>query len=143
MTARRGQIAITDAELAAYLAGLSVLIVATVGKDGLPHLTAVWYVLRDGEPWIFTYARSQKGRNGKRDRSATLLLESGAEYAELRGAVLVRPGHDPSRSGGRRRACCANHNSNPQPFQWTATADQILAKVRRGRVTLDAITNQN
>jgi transposase len=32
-------------------------------------------------------------------------------------------------------------NANPQPFQWTATAEQILAKVRRGRVTLDAITN--
>src|SRR6266508_678701 len=32
-------------------------------------------------------------------------------------------------------------NDNPQPFKWTATAEQILAKVRRGRVTLDAITN--
>ena len=35
----------------------------------------------------------------------------------------------------------AEHNDNPQPFQWTATAEQILRKVRRGRVTLDAITN--
>jgi transposase len=35
----------------------------------------------------------------------------------------------------------AEHNNNPQPFQWTATAEQILEKVRRGRVTLDAITN--
>ena len=33
------------------------------------------------------------------------------------------------------------HNDNPSPFQWTATSDQILEKVRRGRVTLDAITN--
>ncbi len=32
-------------------------------------------------------------------------------------------------------------NDNPQPFVWTATAEQILEKVRRGRVTLDAITN--
>jgi transposase len=32
-------------------------------------------------------------------------------------------------------------NDNPQPFTWTATTDQILEKVRRGRVTLDAITN--
>ena len=37
----------------------------------------------------------------------------------------------------------AEHNEDPQPFQWTATAEQILKKVRRGRVTLDAITNQN
>src|SRR5450755_3305820 len=35
----------------------------------------------------------------------------------------------------------AAHNNDPKPFQWTATADQILEKVRRGRVTLDAIAN--
>ena len=33
------------------------------------------------------------------------------------------------------------NNDNPQPFLWTATADQILEKVRRGRVALDAITS--
>ena len=32
-------------------------------------------------------------------------------------------------------------NKDPKPFVWTATADQILAKVRRGRVALNAITN--
>jgi transposase len=35
----------------------------------------------------------------------------------------------------------ATHNTDPEPFTWTATTDQILEKVRRGRVTLDAITN--
>jgi transposase/transposase-like protein len=38
-------------------------------------------------------------------------------------------------------AYLAAHNERPEPFQWTATADQILAKVRRGRVTLQAIAN--
>ena len=33
------------------------------------------------------------------------------------------------------------NNDNPEPFVWTQTAEQILAKVRRGRLTLDAITN--
>ena len=33
------------------------------------------------------------------------------------------------------------HNQDPQPFVWTASADSILEKVRRGRVTLDAISN--
>jgi transposase len=32
------------------------------------------------------------------------------------------------------------HNNEPKPFVWTATAEQILEKVRRGRVTLEAIT---
>jgi transposase len=35
----------------------------------------------------------------------------------------------------------AAHNDRPTPFQWTATTDKILDKVRRGRVTLDAIAN--
>jgi transposase len=35
----------------------------------------------------------------------------------------------------------AAHNENPEPFQWNATAEQILEKVRRGRVTLDAIAS--
>jgi hypothetical protein len=39
------------------------------------------------------------------------------------------------------QAYLAAHNQNPQPFKWAATTDQILEKVRRGRVTLDAIAN--
>jgi len=31
------------------------------------------------------------------------------------------------------------HNDNPKPFIWTATADDILAKVARGRVALQAV----
>ncbi len=33
-------------------------------------------------------------------------------------------------------------NDNAKPFVWTATAESILAKVRRGRVTLDQVVNQ-
>ena len=39
------------------------------------------------------------------------------------------------------QAYLAAHNENPEPFQWTATTDQILDKLRRGRVTLDAIAS--
>jgi hypothetical protein len=33
------------------------------------------------------------------------------------------------------------NNQSPEPFAWTATAEQILEKVKRGRVTLESITN--
>jgi hypothetical protein len=33
------------------------------------------------------------------------------------------------------------NNANPQPFTWTATANAILDKVHRGRISLDAINN--
>ncbi len=34
------------------------------------------------------------------------------------------------------------NNGDPKPFVWTATADQILAKVRRGRAALEEAVNQ-
>jgi len=37
----------------------------------------------------------------------------------------------------------AANNADPKPFVWTATADQILEKVRRGRVVLNELASQN
>jgi general stress protein 26 len=48
----------------------------------------LWYVPRGGEIWIWTYAKSQKVRNLERDARATLLLETGFEYAELKGVMI-------------------------------------------------------
>ena len=31
------------------------------------------------------------------------------------------------------------YNEDPKPFVWTATAEQILEKVRRGRVALEGL----
>jgi general stress protein 26 len=45
-------------------------------------------VPRDGEIWIYTYAKSQKVRNLERDPRATLLIETGHEYGELRGVEI-------------------------------------------------------
>ena len=43
---------------------------------------------RDGVVWIWTYAKSQKVRNLERDPRATVLVETGHEYGELRGAMI-------------------------------------------------------
>ena len=48
----------------------------------------LWYVLRDGEIWVWTYAKSQKVKNLERDPRATLLVETGVEYGELRGVMI-------------------------------------------------------
>jgi PPOX class probable F420-dependent enzyme len=78
----------SDEELSRLLAEESIIVVATTGRDGRPHLTALWYVVRESEPWIFTYASSQKVRNLERVPQATLLLEAGKDYGELRGAMI-------------------------------------------------------
>jgi len=76
------------AELAAFLDEERTVICATNGRDGFPHLMPLWYVTRDGDLWAWTFAKSQKVRNLERDPRATLQVEAGGEYAELRGAML-------------------------------------------------------
>jgi PPOX class probable F420-dependent enzyme len=88
MANRREQIKLSTAELERFLAEQRVISVCTLGSDGWPHVTALWYVMRDGEPWVYTYRKSQKVRNLERDPRATLLVEDGREYHELRGAML-------------------------------------------------------
>ena len=45
-------------------------------------------VVRDGELWTWTYAKSQKVRNLERDQRATLQIEAGLAYDQLRGVML-------------------------------------------------------
>jgi PPOX class probable F420-dependent enzyme len=88
MPSRRDQIKLSPAEVAAFLARERVANVASMGPDGWPHLTALWYVMRGADPWVWTYAKSQKVKNLERDDRATALIESGHEYAELKGVML-------------------------------------------------------
>ena len=74
---RRDQIRMTDDEVGAFLDEERTVICATNGRDGWPHLMPLWYVVRDGRLWSWTYAKSQKTRNLERDPRATLLVESG------------------------------------------------------------------
>jgi PPOX class probable F420-dependent enzyme len=85
---RRDRITLTDDEQRELLESERVVTVASLGQNGWPHLMPLWYVLRDGEIWVYTYAKSQKVRNLERDPRATLLVETGHEYAELRGIMI-------------------------------------------------------
>jgi len=85
---RRDQIKLSEAELLGLLEGERVAVVSSIGPRGWPHSMPLWYVPREGEIWIWTYAKSQKVRNLDRDPRATLLVETGHEYGELRGAMI-------------------------------------------------------
>ena len=78
----------TEDEAARFLDEQRVINVSTLGADGWPHITALWYVMRGGEPWIYTYRKSQKVRNLERDDRATLQVEEGHAYHELRGVMI-------------------------------------------------------
>jgi pyridoxamine 5'-phosphate oxidase-like protein len=85
---RRDQIRMGQDEALAFLDEQRVLVCATNGHDGFPHLMPLWYVVRDGRLWAWTYAKSQKVRNVERDPRATVQVEEGVEYQELRGMML-------------------------------------------------------
>ncbi|MGH2839157.1 MAG: pyridoxamine 5'-phosphate oxidase family protein [Solirubrobacteraceae bacterium] len=85
---RREQIRMSDAEVAAFLEQERTVICATIGQDGFPHLMPLWYVMRDEDVWSWTFAKSQKVRNLERDPRATLQVEAGTGYEELRGVML-------------------------------------------------------
>ncbi len=88
MSSRRAEIAMTADEVLAFLDCERVLTVATLGRDGWPHLMPLWYVVRDGECWGWTYGSSQKVRNLERDARCTLQVEAGDTYDQLRGVMI-------------------------------------------------------
>jgi PPOX class probable F420-dependent enzyme len=88
MPSRRDQIELTDEEQRELIDGERIVVVSTLGPRGWPHVMPLWYVPRNGEIWIWTYAKSQKVKNLERDARATLLIETGVEYTELRGVQI-------------------------------------------------------
>ena len=85
---RRDQIRMSDAEVSAFLAEQKVMTVGTIGPNGRPHLMALWYVPDGAEMTGWTYAKSQKAKNLERDPHATLHVEAGVQYHELRGVMM-------------------------------------------------------
>jgi PPOX class probable F420-dependent enzyme len=78
-----------EPEVLAFLDEERVLTCATLGPSGWPHLMPLWYVLRDGRLWAWTFAKSQKTRNLERDPRATVQVEAGRDqYHLLRGVML-------------------------------------------------------
>jgi hypothetical protein len=117
MPSRRNEIEMTEEELRVFLAEQMVMQCATVGPRGLPHMVPLWFVsettphpAQAAEPPAsglelvgWTYAKSQKARNLERDPRATVGLEAGVRYHELRGVMFecdVRLERDPARVEG-------------------------------------------
>jgi PPOX class probable F420-dependent enzyme len=103
MPSRRSEIEMTDEEVHAFLAERMVVQCATVGPSGRPHMVPLWYVPEGLELTGWTYAKSQKARNLARDPRATLGIEDGVQYHELRGVMLecdVQVERDPGRVEG-------------------------------------------
>ena len=85
---RRDQIKLSEGEFSRLLEAERVAVISSLGPRGWPHVMPMWFVPREAEVWIWTYAKSQKVRNLERDPRATVLVETGHDYGELRGAMI-------------------------------------------------------
>lgn len=89
MPSRRELIQLGPAEIEAFLAERKTIILVSNGKDGYPHPMPMWfYVDTAGAVHCTTFRKSQKVLNLQRDPRATLLAESGVEYAELKSVLI-------------------------------------------------------
>jgi PPOX class probable F420-dependent enzyme len=84
-TNQRAQIVMSQAEITDFVTSSRTGTLATIGSDGQPHLTAMWYGVVDGEIWLETKAKSQKAVNLKRDPRVSFMIEGGDTYDSLRG----------------------------------------------------------
>jgi hypothetical protein len=101
---KRGRkIAMTPEELDAHLGAERTCTAATLGPDGSPHATALWFVWDGSSVWLYSITRAQRWVDLQRDPRIAVLVEAGDDYLELRGAEIrghVQSVGDVPRTGG-------------------------------------------
>ena len=131
MAKSRDAIRMSDPEMAALFAECKSLQVATLGPQGEPHLTTLWYTLHQGNVIFETYGKSQKVMNLRRDPRIAVLCEAGESYDQLRGvsiqgrAELVEEGE---RLQDLMRILVDHHFAGQSAEQVRATAAQMAQK---------------
>jgi PPOX class probable F420-dependent enzyme len=86
---RRRQIRLSPEEQAAFFRQHRKAALATLDKDGFPHVVAMNFFVKDGAFYMTSYGKAQKVVNIRRNPKVALMIEEGNAYSELRG-VMVR-----------------------------------------------------
>lgn len=85
----RKDITMSTDEIQAFLGGeRKILQVATLSKDGSPHLAPMWFVMDNGKIVFRSFTKSQKIVNLMRDPRLSVLVETGDAYSELCGVMI-------------------------------------------------------
>lgn len=72
----------------AFLREKRFAVLATLGKDGMPQLTTMWYILEDdGTILMNTRVGRKKERNMRRDKRISVCIAEAYSYVTIRGTV--------------------------------------------------------
>lgn len=135
MPSRRDLIRMSDAESLEYLRTQCKTVLGTVGKDGMPHLVTLYYgVDQEGRIVISSFAKAQKVVNCERDPRATITVETGDTYHEIK-SVMAQCNVEIVRDFEPMRAAMQYiRSANPRPH--TESAQEQIAASYAKRVIL-------
>jgi len=86
---RRGRkTAMSPEERDAFLASERTCRVASVGGDGSPHVTPLWFAWDGTSLWLTSIVRSQRWADLERDDRVSVVVDAGTEFTELRGVEI-------------------------------------------------------
>ena len=131
MAKRRGEIRMGDDEIWKFIEERKSLQVATLGADGAPHLTTLWFAIVDGDIVFETFSKSQKIVNLHRDPRIAVLVEDGTTYNELRGVAIngrAELHSDPAKVHPYARAVMQRNNPGLSSEQLDAASKMMASK---------------
>jgi PPOX class probable F420-dependent enzyme len=85
---RRDAIKMSEQEIWKFIETQKTIQVATINKDGTPHVMPLWFGIDNGKIVLETFTKSQKVVNLERDDRINVLLEDGQVYDTLRGVSI-------------------------------------------------------
>ena len=133
-TNRREQIRLSPDEQAAFFRERKKAALATIDKDGFPHLVAMNYFARDGAFYMTSYGKAQKVVNARRNPKVALMVETGDTYAELRGVMIrghceILEDHDAVKAAFESRAEAQSNPSPVQPGALASAPKRVVLKI--------------
>jgi len=86
-----------EAKIESFLREKHFAKLATLMRDGGPHLTPIWYMYEDGRVIVNTTTDRVKYRNIRRDPRVCLLVDDGYPYVSIFGRARIAAERDPNR----------------------------------------------
>jgi hypothetical protein len=125
---RRGRrIAMSPDELDAFLSEQRICRVATVGADGSPHNTPLWFVWDGRALWLNSVVKSQRWTDAMRNPAVSVVVDTGEGFETLRGAELT---------GALEKVGDAPRSNDPDPH--LAEPEERFARKYTGGAAFEA-----
>jgi PPOX class probable F420-dependent enzyme len=138
-TNRRQQIQLTPDEQAAFFRERKKAALATIDRDGYPHVVAMNYFAQDGAFYMTSYGKAQKVLNVRRNPKVALMMEAGDEYGELRGVMIrgrceIIEGEAAVRAAFEGRAVAQANPAPVKPGAAASASKRVVLKIVPERV---------